>query len=251
LFAYIFGVTHSFLPGHGKTIVCGYYIGRRRDIKKILFIAAVTVITHIFSSALLGVLAMTISGVMVKNVLLPKIQIFSAFLLIFIGIAILISSYHKSAKRAGYRHPHIHDGHFHTHEHNIHEASEEEHSHGKLDSLLNQYMMSEKLPFHKNMQLIWLGIASGIVPCVEPFIVMLFAISLNKLVLGFSFLFFFGLGIFTTMVILGLLFSSEKFASDSVAAGPFGRIMQKFGQFFKVIYPVIIIGLGIWRLLTI
>ena len=106
-FACLFGIAHTLLPGHGKTIICGYCVGRKRDTGKILFISGVTTFTHLFASAALGALAMTTSHILVRNIILPKLQLGSALLLLAFGLVLFISRLRG--------HEHHHDGHHHHH----------------------------------------------------------------------------------------------------------------------------------------
>jgi nickel/cobalt exporter len=232
--AFLFGAVHTFLPGHGKTIVCGYCVGRKRNIGKILFVTAVAVTTHLFSSALLGVVAMTSSQVLVRNIILPKIQIGAACILILFGLGLLASEVWKVR-----RHDHTHyHGHPHDHDH------EDEHAHGRLDSMLRQFMAAEHIPFHRYTQLFWLGLAAGLIPCVEPFTLMLFAIALDRILLGFALLISFGIGVFLTMVALGMLVTSEKLSPEHNSDNRFFRTLSKAAMIFKVFYPVLILTLG-------
>lgn len=241
--AFFFGAVHTFLPGHGKTIVCGYCVGRKRDMGKILFVTGVAVTTHLFSSALLGVVAMTTSQVLVRNVILHKIQIVAACILILFGLGMFISGALRMLKN---RHAHNHD-HHHDHHHHGDEDSHEHghsHSHERLDSLLKQFMVEPNAPFHRYAQLFWLGLAAGLIPCLEPFTLMLFAIALDRILLGFALLLFFGIGVFVTMVALGIFVTSEKLSSEHTSESRFFRVAGKAAVGFKIVYPFVIITLG-------
>jgi nickel/cobalt exporter len=236
--AFLFGAVHTFLPGHGKTIVCGYCVGRKREVGKILFVTAVAVTTRLFSSALLGVVAMTTSQVLVRNIILPKIQIGAAGILILFGVGLLVSGALKM-----HRHDHAHP---HDHPNNHHHEDDDghAHTHGRLDSMLKQFMAADHTPFHRYAQLFWLGLAAGLIPCVEPFTLMLFAIALDRILLGFALLISFGIGVFLTMVTLGMLVTSERLSPGQNSDSLFFRLASKAAIVFKVIYPVLILTLG-------
>lgn len=205
--AMVLGAVHALLPGHGKTIVTGYCIGRKREVGKIVFVTGIAVLTHLFSSALLGVIAMATSQVLVRNIILPKIQVAAALILILFGLWLLISGRLKK-------------GHHHNHGEHHHHGSEKQdrqghHSHGKLEALLDQLTSGEPIPFHRYANLFWLGLAAGMIPCVEPFTLMLFAIALGKISWGFILLLAFGIGVFLTMVSLGFLVTSHKLSAEN------------------------------------
>ncbi len=245
LFAYAFGVVHTFLPGHGKTIISGYFVGRKRDF---------------------GVLAITSSHILVKNIILPKIQLISAALLNIFGSGILISGILKNKKH--HQHKHLYNEHFdehtHTHQHeNAHFHNEHTHEHGtehhydkntyhhlhhKMDEFYEYYLSTDHLPFHSYLHLLWLSLAAGIIPCLEPFTIILLAISLNKIVLGLLLLLFFGLGVYTTMITLGIILTSEKLTRQSVFDNIFVKLLQNLAMIFKFVYPIIIVLFGTWRI---
>ena len=234
--ALLIGMVHTFQPGHGKTIVCGYYVGRKREFGKIVFVTVVAVVTHLFSSALLGVIAMTSSQILVRNIILPKIRIGAALILILFGIGMLIAIFRKKKDSR----------HFHHHHHNHHhdDLGEHDHSHGRMDDMMNEMMKTERVPFHRYAQLFWLGLAGGLIPCIEPFTLMLFAIALDRILMGFALLISFGIGVFMTMLLLGLLVTSDRIFLDSSSDNRFLNLAGKAARIFKIAYPVILIILG-------
>ena len=241
-FAFLVGAIHTFLPGHGKTIVCGYCVGRNRDVGKILFVTGIAVVSHLFSSALLGVIAITSSQILVRNIILPKIQIGAACILILFGLGLLTSGIWKMLRKV-HSHPSNHVGN-HDHNHEIGDEHAHTHFHGRLDSVLRDYMAAKHVPFHGYAKLFWLGLAAGLIPCLEPFTLMLFAIALDRVLMGFALLFSFGIGVFLTMVALSLIVTSEKLSPEHQADSRFFRIAGRTAFAFKVLYPVIIITLG-------
>lgn len=242
--AFLFGAVHTFLPGHGKTIVCGYCVGRKRHIGKILFVTGVAVVTHLLSSALLGVIAMTTSQVLVRNVILYKIQLGAACLLILLGLGMLISEARKvfGKRHVHHHHPHTEDAHLHSHSHE--HPHDHEHSHGRLDALLKELMVEQNAPFHRYIQLFWLGLAAGLIPCLEPFTLMLFAIALDRIALGFGLLISFGLGVYLTMAGFGIMVTSEKLSAAQNSQSRFFKNAAKAAVIFKAAYPLIILALG-------
>jgi len=249
IFSFLFGIFHTFSPGHGKTIVCGYFIGKKRDNKKIIFVSAVTVITHLFSSILLGIIAATSSQILVRSIILPKVQITAGIILIIIGVIILTLNFverdgHQHDHHAGHEHDHDHHHHDHEHDHAEHHHG---HSHEKMNSWIQRYVDSEDSS-RQTTRLIFLGLGAGMIPCLEAFTLMVFAIVFNKILLGFIFLMFFGLGVFTTMLALAFVFTSEKFTNRDMDQTFWVRTAQNLSVVFKVAYPVIIIALGIYRI---
>ncbi len=239
--AMVLGAVHALLPGHGKTIVTGYCIGRKREVGKIVFVTGIAVLTHLFSSALLGVIAMGTSQVLVRNIILPKLQVAAALILVFFGLWLVISGRLKK----GHHHHHHHHG-------NGNKDKHGHHSHGKLEALLDQLTSGEPIPFHRYASLFWLGLAAGMIPCIEPFTLMLFAIALGKISWGFVLLLAFGIGVFITMVSLGFLVTSDKLSAENRKGDhQLFSVAGKIALSFKAIYPFVLMTVGTtWIVVT-
>jgi len=90
-FAGLFGVVHAFMPGHGKTVIVSYYLGRPSRLFGSIGTSAVLVLTHVGSAILLvlagfAVLQRTIGGAGRA----PAFEIASAALIVGIGLWLLV-----------------------------------------------------------------------------------------------------------------------------------------------------------------
>ena len=51
LIAAAFGMVHAFMPGHGKTVIVSYYLGRPARLLGSIATSAILVLTHVGSAA--------------------------------------------------------------------------------------------------------------------------------------------------------------------------------------------------------
>jgi ABC-type nickel/cobalt efflux system permease component RcnA len=104
------------------------------------------------------------------------------------------------AQEHGHDHPHDHD-HGHDHDDHPHDHHHDEHGHGH----------SHLPPGADGAAVTWrsllgLGIASGLLPCPAALVLLLTAISLNRVGLGLLLVFAFSVGLAVVLTVVGLLF---------------------------------------------
>ena len=88
--AALFGMVHAFMPGHGKTVIVSYYLGRPARYLGSIGTSAILVLTHVGSAVILVltgfiVIRRTIGGAGRA----PAFEISSAVLIIAIGLWLL------------------------------------------------------------------------------------------------------------------------------------------------------------------
>ncbi|CAK8720558.1 MAG: nickel/cobalt exporter [Candidatus Electronema aureum] len=123
--AIILGAFHAFEPGHGKTLIAAYMVGTRGRAWDGVLLGTIVTITHTFSVILLGLVAMLLSKTYSDEVLHNWLGLFSAALILIVGIWML------RQRLSGSGHGHIHlfgSGHDHHHPHNEH-SHEHHHPH--------------------------------------------------------------------------------------------------------------------------
>jgi len=99
--AAVFGMVHAFMPGHGKTVIVSYYLGRPGHVLSGLAASSILVLTHVGSAIVL-----VLAGFLVLRRTLggagraPAFEIASSALIIAIGLWLLY--------RALRPHEHVH-----------------------------------------------------------------------------------------------------------------------------------------------
>ena len=94
--AAVFGMVHALMPGHGKTVIVSYYLGRPAALLGSIGTSVILVLTHVGSAIVLVltgfiVIRRTIGGAGRA----PGFEIASAVLIIAIGLWLLFRALHR------------------------------------------------------------------------------------------------------------------------------------------------------------
>jgi ABC-type nickel/cobalt efflux system permease component RcnA len=172
--SFFYGVLHAAGPGHGKVVVFSYFISRRSDVKKGIFLGNLISLFHAVSGI---VIVLTIYFIIKTAYLSPfeaisqKIKLISYSLIVLIGLLLLLNSIFNIT--------------------------------GKISRNTGENNPSAKSPTLKS--LLPLAIAVGMVPCPGVVIIMLFALSFNLLAIGLAMSLLMALGMATTITLAGLV----------------------------------------------
>lgn len=172
--SFFYGVLHAAGPGHGKVVVFSYFISRKANVKKGLFLGNLISLFHAIS----GVVIVLILYFIVKIAYLSpfeaishKIKLVSYSLIVLIGIFLLLNSIFDITAKF-----------------NI--------STRRHDSYGESPTSRDVLP---------IALAVGMVPCPGVVIIMLFALSFNLLNIGLAMSFIMALGMAVTITLAGLI----------------------------------------------
>ena len=176
--ALFWGAAHALSPGHGKTIVTAYLIGKRGTAKDAALLGGIVTLTHTIVVFALGLVTLALSQWIVPDRLYPWIDLVAGLMVVSIGLTVL---------RSRTRHAHAH----HHHHHHEHEVS--------------------------RRSLLAVGISGGILPCPSALVVLLAAISLHRLAFGLVLIvaFSLGLALSITGIGLGAVLAKQAFARRS------------------------------------
>jgi nickel/cobalt transporter (NicO) family protein len=105
--ALFWGAAHALSPGHGKTIVAAYLVGKRGSAKDAAALGAIVTITHTIGVFALGLVTLGLSQWIVPDRLYPWINLTAGLMVVGIGIGVLRSRAHN------HHHHHDHDHHHH------------------------------------------------------------------------------------------------------------------------------------------
>jgi nickel/cobalt exporter len=184
--ALFWGAAHALSPGHGKTIVTAYLIGKRGTPKDAALLGGIVTLTHTIGVFALGLVTLALSQWIVPDQLYPWIDLVAGLMVVGIGLAVLRSrAAHAAAHRHGHEHAHHHE---HEHEHEISRRS-----------------------------LLAVGVSGGLLPCPSALVVLLAAISLHRLLFGLVLIvaFSLGLALSITGIGLGAILAKKAFARRS------------------------------------
>jgi ABC-type nickel/cobalt efflux system permease component RcnA len=268
----VWGAMHALTPGHGKTIVGAYLVGSRGTIKHAVYLGLTTTITHTLGVFALGLVTLFAAKYILPETLFPWMSLLSGLFVVGIGVnlawsrfrfselggkletfranltrssempapvlqnisAIQIDHQHQYVLGSGHGHSHSHH---HDHDNHSHDQGRHEHNHSHADH-------SHMPPGADGMPVTWrsllaLGISGGIIPCPSALVVLLGAISLNKIGLGLVLVLAFSFGLAGALTAIGMAFIYA------------GRVFNRFQvqgrvvQLLPVLSALIVSGIGI------
>ena len=228
--ALFWGAAHAFSPGHGKAIVAGYLVGARGRVRDAVMLGAIVTVTHTAGVFALGGVTLVLSAFIVPEQLYPWLNLVSALLVVGVGVTILRWRLRvwRRGEPLGEVHSHGHDqGHDDHHGHAHHGHDEQRHEDGVSG----------------RGGLLGIGISAGIIPCPTALVVLLAAISLQRVGYGLILIVAFSIGLAAAVTSIGLVvvlarnsFSRVSFDGTVVRALP-------------AVSAVVVLGLGLAMIL--
>ena len=199
------GAFHALEPGHGKTLVAAYLVGSRGTMKHALLLGLIVTAAHTAGVYLLGAVTLFASRYIVPDQLYPWLGVASGTVIAGLGLILLLRRYlGKPGLISPHDHPHTHahDSHHHHHHHG---RTHHHHDHDHQVSL---------------RELVTLGVSGGIVPCPAALVVLLSAVSLQRIGFGLLLIVAFSVGLAAVLIAIGLLMVyarqfMSKFKTDS------------------------------------
>jgi len=165
--AMFWGAAHALSPGHGKTIITAYLVGRRGTPRHAALLGLIVTVTHTVGVFALGMVTLLLSRFIVPEQLYPWLNLVSGVLVVAIGAAVL---------RARWRHR----GHPHHHQHD------------------DERDLSRR-------SLLVVGVSGGLLPCPSALVVLIAAISLHRIGFGLLLIVAFSAGLALTITGIGLV----------------------------------------------
>ena len=164
--ALFWGMAHALSPGHGKTIVAAYLVGRRGTVRHAALLGLIVTVTHTIGVFALGLVTLLLSRFIVPEELFPWLNLVSGLLVVGIGASVLRARW----RQRGHRHDH-------------------DHHHHDLDG----------------RSLVAVGVSGGLLPCPSALVVLLAAISLHRVAFGLILIVAFSAGLALTITGIGLV----------------------------------------------
>lgn len=186
------GGMHAMSPGHGKAIVGAYLVGSRGTPRHAVLLGATVTVTHTAGVFALGLITLFASHYILPERLFPILGFASGAIVVVMGLTLLVQRLRSLLRGA----PH---GHAHPHDH-----GDGEHSHGgRVHSHLPPGVDGQPITMRG---LLALGVSGGLLPCPSALVVMLSAISLERVGYGLLLVVAFSLGLAGVLTSVGLVF---------------------------------------------
>ncbi len=215
--AVFLGAVHALSPGHGKTLVAAYLVGRSGKMRHAVWLGLIVTFTHVFSVLMLGVVALWAAEHVVPERLTPWLSLVAGGMILLMGLWMLLGRRADKDHEHDHSHSHDHD-HAHEHQHEI-----------------------------RPWQLLALGISGGMVPCLSATVVLLSAIYLGKIALGLLLILAFSLGLAATLIVLGILVTRSRDLLKRFSTGP--RAQRALATLPRL-SAVVVAGLGLWMVIA-
>ncbi|MGQ0794102.1 MAG: nickel/cobalt transporter [Deltaproteobacteria bacterium] len=224
--AFALGAFHALSPGHGKTVVAAYLIGSRGTAAHALLLGVVVTLSHTAGVFIIGVATLYASRYILPEKLYPWLGFLSGLMIAVIGFVLLLRRY-ANLQRGGEHHGHSHDG-------------DDQHTHGGDGG--EHHGHSHEIPEKLNFtSLVTLGVSGGIVPCPSALVVLLGAISLQKIGFGLALIVVFSFGLAAALIGIGLMMIyARRFMDGFNAEGRLARILPVASSFVITALGVII-----------
>jgi len=219
LLALFWGAAHAFSPGHGKAIVAGYLVGSRGTPRHAVLLGVIVTVTHTIGVFALGLVTLALSEFIVPEQLYPWLNLVSALLVVTVGLAILrwrIRAWRTSRSEAEHEHASSHHHHNHGLGHGHDHSSGHSHEHASMGK----------------RGLLGIGISAGIIPCPTALVVLLAAISLQRVGYGLVLITAFSVGLAIAVTGIGLLaVTAQRRFSRMSFNGPVIRALPALSAF--------------------
>lgn len=192
LAAFAFGAVHALEPGHGKTMVAAYFVGVKGGARQALTLGAIIAVTHSVGVLTIGAITIFGSQWILPERLYPWLTLVSGLMILALGLRLI-------AARGGitWAHGILHrvlPNHHHHHEH------------------------SHELPSGSGpppwRTIVVLGLADGITPSPSALVVLLAAVSLDRVGLGIGLIVAFSVGLATVLAMVSLVLIYARQGAD-------------------------------------
>jgi nickel/cobalt transporter (NicO) family protein len=174
--ALFWGAAHALSPGHGKTIVSAYLVGKRGTPRDAALLGLIVTVTHTIGVFALGLVTLALSQWIVPDQLYPWLNLTAGVAVVAVGLAVLRSRFADWRHERAHRRAHHHHHHHQPHEHDL-----------------------------SRRGLLAVGISGGILPCPSALVVLLAAISLHRVAFGLVLILAFSAGLALSITGVGLV----------------------------------------------
>ncbi|HSE96853.1 MAG TPA: sulfite exporter TauE/SafE family protein, partial [Blastocatellia bacterium] len=177
------------------------------------------------------------SQYVVPERLFPILGLASGVIVLVIGLSMFTRRLRAALVHHRHDHSHHHHDHdHHHHDHHHHDHSHHDHSHHHHDHTHHTHSHGGREHTHlppgaDGSRVTWrsllaLGISGGLLPCPSALVVMLSAISLNRVGYGLVLVIAFSVGLAATLTAVGLLFVyAGRFIKGSRVSGRLARTL--------------------------
>ncbi|WP_290919033.1 hypothetical protein [Halodesulfovibrio sp.] len=213
LFSFLYGIIHALGPGHGKSIVFSYFLGRKGTMLKGVLMGHLLTAVHTLSAIIVVLGAyflLNLKGSRALSTASEPLKVTSYYLILGLGVFILLHALYEAYERT------------------------KKESHKNTEA--------------KNKSIVTVSIISGLVPCPGVALLLSFALSLNLLGTGLLGALFFTMGMGINTSLFGIIsIHSRKMLMH--VAGKSSSGVAVLHTSFSLLAGLVIIATG-WLLIA-
>jgi ABC-type nickel/cobalt efflux system permease component RcnA len=221
--ALVFGAAHAFTPGHGKTLVAAYLVGERGTVGHAVLLGITTTVAHTGSVLVIALILYQTYGNTVPADAARVVQFVGGLFVLIVGVWLLLL---RVLGRAD--HVHLFAGHDHHHHH----GDGGHHHHAPPPGAAKS-----KAGW---VRVVMLGLGGGLIPCWDAVLLMIVALSMNRLGFAIPLLLAFSVGLALILVLLGV----AVVTAHRAGFGRFGE--SRWFKALPVVSAVVLVGIGGW-----
>ena len=204
LAAATWGAAHSLTPGHGNAIVAAYLVGARSTPWHAFYLGLTVTITHTLGVFMLGLVTLFASRYILADQLYPVLGVLSGMIIIALAASMMVNRIRPLLSEKKHAHTHHHD-HHHAHDHGDHDHTH--HHHGDHGHSHHHHLP----PGADGSAVTWrsllgLGISGGLLPCPSALVLLLAAVSFERVEFGIILVTAFSIGMAAILMAVGMLF---------------------------------------------
>jgi len=211
LLALGFGALHALEPGHGKTFVAAYFVGVRGTVRQALGLGLIVAFTHTIGVLVIGLVTLFGSKYILPERLYPWLTLASGLMVLALGMRLIAAR--AGGLAAWRRFTSV----------LLRRDTRLEHAHGHHHA----HPTADGAPPWKS--LVALGLADGLTPSPSALVVLLAALSLNRIGLGLLLIVSFSVGLAAVLTLVSLTLVCARRLLDWLgrtrsSLGPLGHI---------------------------
>ena len=216
------GAVHAVSPGHGKTLVAAYLIGSGGTLREAAWLGITVAITHTMGIFILGGATLIAGELFVPERVIEWLAVVAGVTVVLLGIGLVVQQVIRrgSPQNGQHSHGHDHGGH--------------EHVHASPTAMLT------------SRRLLGLGLAGGLVPSASALLVLLLAITLDRVEFGLLLIVAFGVGM---ALVLGAVSASVLLVRERVRQSPESRWrkpwISRIGRRLPLLSAFVVVVIGV------
>lgn len=225
--AFLYGVFHALGPGHGKTVIVGYFLGRGGSIGRGVAMAGWIALSHVVGAI---VIVLIVHIILSNSYVTPVeevtwLRFVSYAAILAIGLVMLVSAIRNRGGHAQCHHDH---GHGHDHGHDHHHDHDHDHAAAAKAGMIRR--AEQRL----------LAVAAGFIPCSGAILILVFAFTNGIVLMGVLMALAIAVGMGLTLAALGIasVVAHHQVTSRIAAGGAASMALSLLG-------PVMITLIGL------